>query len=73
MTQTESWTAFTVIVDENGKMTIYEPKIDPNEGITPELRAKLLAMNDRLRPKKTSQQPDDVEDGPKNGPNSKAN
>lgn len=64
MTETESWSALTVVVDEDGKMTIYEPKIDPMEGITPELRAKILAMNERLRPKKNSQQPDVTEKGP---------
>jgi hypothetical protein len=53
MNETNSLNCTTVIADEQGNLTTFEPEIDPNEGWTPELRAKLIAMNERFRIKRT--------------------
>jgi hypothetical protein len=49
MTESNTCSILTVIVDESGRTTIYEPKVDPPEDLTPEMRAKLLAINERSR------------------------
>ena len=67
MNETESLNGMIVLADEMRKTIIYEPEIDPLKDLTPEMQAKLIAMNEHFRRKPTRPESTSNEETEPNG------
>lgn len=52
MNYTESLDGMIVIADELATTIVHDPVIDSTAGMSPEAKARQLALNERLRPKR---------------------